>query len=199
MPKIRPLSEYEYRQEVSHVFNSIFQSDDPFDEPMRPTIHPRAILYPVAYELEPVKLQAVVAAAQVVGDIGFYLSVTERPPVSDQNRPYHWFIPLEDPGLYYSLNGYQFVLENAIYSPKGRWGMIISHEQHAIVGGCDPFLNTLFAHLSVSEAEQVNAFLSNWRDNYNRFGSKIDWLPRLMTHAYGVEEAQRLLMEAGLA
>ncbi len=198
MRRTRPLSEHEYREEAHRAFSAVFRSDDPFDEPFTPSIRHRAILYPVTYELEPSELQAIATAARTVGDDAFYFSVLERPAESEQDRPYHWFIPLEDRNTYHSL-GYPFVLENAIYSPKGLWGMMVSQEQHALVGGCDIFLNTLYAHLPVSEDEQVREFLITWKDNRDRLGSKTDWLPRFMTHVYGPEKAQQLLVDAGLA
>lgn len=197
MPEIKPLTERDFQERVLQVFNSVFISNDPFDKPIAPSIPNRAILYPIAYELETIELQAVALAAQAVGDNGFYLSVIERPSEVEQNRPYHWYIPLEELKKYHALS-YPFVLENAIYSPRGKWGMIISHEQHAVVGGDNIFLSTLLSHLLVSADEQLKEFLATWKNNYSRFGSNIDWLSGLLTHVYGVEKAKTLLLQIGL-
>lgn len=194
MIRMRVLTELEYQIEAHHAFRSVFRSADPFDEPIAPSVSHRAILYPVSYDLEPHEFGAIALAAQTVGDNSFYFSVTERPMATEQDRPYHWLIPFEELSGYRSL-GYPFVLENAFYSPNGHWGVLISHEQHAVVAGSKQFLDTLFTHLPVSAELQIQEFLSTWKDNHTRLGSKIDWLPRLLRHVYGVEQAELLLQK----
>ena len=45
---------------------------------------------------------------------------------------------------------------------------------------------------------QIQEFLATWKDNRDRLGSKIEWLPGLLAHVYGSEKAKRLLVDAGL-
>ena len=68
-----------------------------------------------------------------------------------------------------------------------------------MVGGPHAFLETLYAHLPLPPDTQIREFLATWKDYRERWSSKIDWLPRLLTHLYGEERAQRLLTDAGLA
>jgi hypothetical protein len=197
MAKIKPLTEKDFHEYIYKVFTSVFTSNDPFNKPIASSLYCRAILYPIAYKLETIELQAVALAAQAVGDNGFYLTVTERPNEVEQDRPYHWYIPVEDLESYYKLSS-PFVLENTLYSHEGKWGMIISHEQHAVIGGSDLFLDTLFSHLLVSADQQLTEFLSTWKENYTRFQTDIAWLPELLAHVYGEEKAKVLLMQVGL-
>jgi hypothetical protein len=201
MRKIKPLSEQEFRKEAQKAFHSVFKSDDPYDEPFIPSVSRRAILYPIGYLLEPIEMEAVVKAARAVGDNAFYFSVFVKNPEAEkdwQYQPFHFFIPMEDLDAYYSLGFPYEALENVIYSPNGLWGMTLSDEQHAVVGGPELFMETLFAHLPSLEDKHIQEFLDLWKYNRDRLGANIGWLPQLLRHVYGPAKARKLMEEAGL-
>lgn len=79
MREARPMSEHEYHTQAQKAFDQVFRSSDPFDQPFNSSIERRAILYPLTYELDPIELQAVAAAARAFGDTALYLSFAERP------------------------------------------------------------------------------------------------------------------------
>ncbi len=56
-------------------------------------------------------------------------------------------------------------MENAIYSTKGTWGVIISREQHALIGGPPRFIEALKANLPGVVGQM------------DRLESQIDWTP----------------------
>jgi len=197
MSQMKQLTERYFQEKLSKVFARVFESNDPFNNPFNPGIHHRAILYPVAYQLEMTELQAIAIAAQAVGDDGFYFSVMERSDELEHVYPWHWYISLNSLEDYYTLS-HPFVLENALYSPEGKWGIMISHEQHAVIGGSNLFLDTLIYHFPGSPEEHLEAFLDTWKANHLRVGTNIDWISNLLTHIYGVREAKRLLSQFGL-
>jgi hypothetical protein len=193
--KIQVLSEVEFQTEAEVVLRRVFVNDDPYDQPFATGMHVRKILYEFWYELELPLLEAVMTAASDQGDRGFYVSVLERPAAKAQNRPYHWYVPFSDIAAYHLLVG---PLQNAIYSPNGRWGIMASDEHHALPGGTVAFVKMIQKFIPNLE-NQVYEFLETWCANRANYGSKLDWLPGLLRHIYGSETAERLLREADLA
>ena len=188
---VRELSEAEFRAEAEPRLHRVFQAEDPFDHPFAPDVERRVILFPVYYELESPLLEALVTAALEQGDSGFYLSVLERPAEKEQDRPYHWHISASGLDGYRAL-GYPFVLENAVYSPEGKWGIMVSHENHALLGGTASFVDNV-RRLVPNLDNQVFDFLAAWEQNKIEFGSNTDWLPTLVKHVYGEEAGETIL------
>lgn len=96
-------------------------------------------------------------------------------------------------------------LETAIVSPTGRWGILISHESHAVVGGAPAFVETLVERFagssdrggeSIPARDQVRVFLREVRDGWH---DPMAWLPSHLTHVYGKERAEALLREFDFA
>src|SRR5205823_5646781 len=116
----------------------------------------RAILFPIYYKLEEDQLRALLTAARSVGDEGLYISRTERSDPHDP-EPQDWFVPSSDISPYADLPLY---LETAYYSPGGRWGLLVSRESHALVGGSHSFMDTFMTRIP-STSEQHEEFISN--------------------------------------
>jgi hypothetical protein len=189
--QVRGLSEAEFRAEAEPALRRVFQADDPFDQPFAPDVERRLILFPVYYELESPLLEALVTPSLEQSDSGFYLSVLERPAEKDQDRPYHWYVSASGLDAYRAL-GYPFVLENAVYSPEGKWGIMVSHENHALLGGTASFVDNV-RNLVPNLDNQVFDFLAAWEHNKLEFGSSTDWLPTLVKHVYGEEAGETVL------
>lgn len=194
------MSEQEYRRELEPAFTSIFQSIDPFGEPFRDRIAHRLLLWPVGFALDDAELAAVMDAVRAEGETSFCVSFLERPdedesPKSDADaRPWHWHIPLEQANEYRALT---LPFENALYSPSGKWGIMISHEQHAAVGGDQRFLQTLLNHRAIAAKSSPGRFLEYWQDAHTNWGAEVKWVPRLLDHIYGQDQAHRLMVEYG--
>ena len=133
----------------------------------------------------------------------------------------------DDPAWYVSLDEIEQLrrddaypvtfVETALVSESGRWGMLISHEDHAVVGGSRGFIDRLTAEFpslrsSGLEAdpddtgtepdqrllpapEQVTGFLEDVRGWHDL----MSWLPANLEHLYGPDRASDLLKQAGLA
>jgi hypothetical protein len=161
----------------------VFRSIDPFDAPLREAIGSRAILFPVAYLLDRPQFDAVVTAASLVGDHGICLSITEEFSGDSGAGASHWVLNRWDWHEYRDI-GRAGVLENALYSPEGTWGILVSHEQHAVVGGSEPFLKALAAEFPGFRESRVE-FLRFWYDLRDRRATDVSWLPELLAHVYG--------------
>lgn len=193
---MRALSEEEFRREAKPVFDRVFVTENPFDPPFAIAIEARMILFPVHYVMERALARAIKKASSRLNETSFYLSVLERPKAEEQDRPYHWLIPFTHLEEYREL-GYPFVLENAIYSNCWTWGVMFSHERHAVLGGSAEFVQAIVEMLP-DLVNQVEKFIAAWKQNHTRFGSNLDWLPGLLMHVYGEERAQEMLVKADL-
>ena len=191
---IRVLSEEEFRREAEPALRAVFAGIDPFDEPFAAEVKGRRILFEYWYELEHSLLDAVVEASSELGESGFYVSILDRPKPEEQKDPFHWYVPFRVIERYRGLVG---PLKNAVYSPKGIWGIMGSYEHHGLLGGTPGFVARVESSVPGLD-EQVYGFLANWDYNRSNFDSAIDWLPRLLTHVYGDRRAAQLLEESGL-
>jgi hypothetical protein len=184
---------------AEQAFTAVFQSADPFDGPLRPTIESRIILYPTAgFTLYEDQYNALAQAAMAIGESEAILSFTWGYTGHDFEKRKHWKIEFGSYESYRSMSDRIFMMvENTIYSTKGTWGVIISQERHAVIGGPRRFMDVLSAKLPDID-NQGKDFLATWKDRRNRLHSKIDWLPGLLTHVYGPDKAKELLAEVGL-
>lgn len=192
------LSEERFRREAAPILRRVFVREDPWDEPFAPDVEERRLLYPVSYVPDSALLDAIAFAALETGDSGLYWSVMERPESKMQDRTYHWYIPFEEIKVYESFTE-PYVLENVLYSPRGQWGIMTSHENHALLGGTTAFFEAMRRVApGFDDVKQVQAFLSDWKDNRTRYGAELSWIPRLLRNVYGDKMARRFLIEANL-
>jgi len=115
-----------------------------------------------------VQYSALVSAIQAVGETGFLLSVAESEGQSFLDRDWgHWSCDLPPYEAYSALD---LTLENALYSRDGHWGVLISHEMHALVGGTEAFVAALDGCYR-GWGDDLRMLREAWSDNPNG-----DWL-----------------------
>gem|GEM_PF-2936576 len=73
------------------------------------------------------------------------------------------------------------VMENALYSSSGKWGVMVSHEDHAVIGGTQDFIERFKLHYP-NWNEDFAVFEEKWRLNQQNYGSNIEWLPGFIRH-----------------
>ncbi len=160
MPGIEKVQDVDQLRER---WSSLFISNDPFVYPFVSRIEASSLFYPTeGYRLSREQYLAVTNAARAVGDKGFILSEVEW----DEDffeRGKHWFCRFPSYEEYLSV---PLGLENAIYSPNFTWGVLISHEDHAVLGGSKTFMDTIYAQYprKQTDIEQLHHY---WRDNPN--------------------------------
>lgn len=201
MSKIIRLKHHKQLTDAQEAFHNVFHSPDPFDEPFQSKIEKRLILYPFQYVPNNKQYIAIEAAAESIGEKNAYISQIEGYKKGPFREGNHWQVRLSINPFKNGFNhedGWTGLMETAIYSTHGSWGLISSHEWHAVVGGPNRFIETLAAKFPEVMTQTQN-FLAAWKNNRDRYGVKIDWLPNLLAHLYGPETSHKLLMEAELA
>ena len=198
----------EFTNKLEPILRQVFVDDDAFTAPLNERVEARAIVYPSSgsYWIEPPLTDALITAASNQGDRGCYISLLWRP----QNEPRHWYIPFDEFIEVYVEESekyaeYQFsqqadLCESVIYSPQGKWGIILSHENHGVIGGTAQFIEDIRSIVPFFD-RQVYAFLEYFRycKNTSPIGVvTIDWLPGLLTNVYGQEMAEQILTQASL-
>ena len=203
------LTETQYQAEAEPAFRLVFTTNNPSaDEGVfTPNISSRKILHPCYSYVEPQSLmEAIIAAASNLGDAGCYILLTCELP----GKPRHCYISLSefaDPEISPETQlGLTFISDYFIYSERGKWGLALSGANYGLLGGSPKFIEEVRAGFPELD-EQVYEFLQYWRDERDDALSRGlpdyispigNWLPQLLTHVYGAEEAEKLLHSAGL-
>ncbi len=134
MSKIEPITG---KSCIRKSWQRLFKSNDPFSVPFRPEIE-ACIIFPFTEgcALTLAQYEAIITAARTLGDQGFILSEVEwKGDFFERGK--HWWceFPRHEDYLIQAP-----ILENALYSLHSRWGVLISHEWHAMVGGSETFM-----------------------------------------------------------
>lgn len=171
------------------AFYKIFKHNDPFRDMFLDGISERIIICPTeGYNLTNEQFIALIESIKAVKDESFYISEIEGENCFNYKKEEgyynckHWECELD-----IRLNEYlklPIAIENAIYSPSGIWGVMISHEEHAVLGGNDLFIDR-FKALYPKWKEELEVFKRKWEYNRVNYNSNIDWCEDLISHIYG--------------
>ena len=164
----------------------LFQSTDPFDQPFRDEVRERLILSTNILRLYKEQFIALAQAVQQLGEKECAISEVEGSAArirgySRKAPSEYWIIDFTEYEAYTNL---PIMWEHAIHSLRGEWGLIISSEHHAILGGSSRFMSA-FKEFYPKWEQEREEFLEMWVGNRIKYGSKLDWLPGLLTHIYG--------------
>ncbi|HEY8644680.1 MAG TPA: hypothetical protein VIL77_02240 [Gaiellaceae bacterium] len=115
-----------------------------------------------------------------------------------------WWLSVDDLAPAKEASTFGPTGETAFISPSAQWGILVSHEDHAVVGGPAAFVETLAERFppftegdgsqSVPARDQVTMFL---REVSDRWQDPMSWLPQHLAHIYGNNRAGALLREFG--
>lgn len=92
------------------------------------------------------------------------------------------------------------MMESAIYSPRGEWGIIVTHEFFALLGGTSDFIDIIRSYIPDID-QQVLEFLHYVKTCAEIYGSFVGfaWVRPLLNHIYGEEYTKILLLDSHLA
>ncbi len=141
------------------LWSAVFDSGDAFGAPFQPRISQVIAFYPTAnYRLTEAQYSAVLAGIRCLGEDEFFISHTERArgafdPRESGEHVDDWSCQLPTYAEYVSTPVF---LENALYSASGAWGVLLSHEEHAVLGGTAAFVGA------------VKESYHEWRDDLRR-------------------------------
>ncbi|SFC82962.1 hypothetical protein SAMN04488168_11058 [Bacillus sp. 491mf] len=172
------------KQDLMHTFEKIFMSTNPFQYVFTKNIKEVIILFPTdGYYLTEKQFIALQETMVTFKENEFYISEVEGTDIfknvektnSYQSR--HWII--DDVTSLHDYDEVQLFLENAIYSTQGKWGLIVSHEEHALLGGTSEFIRRFKMNYPEWE-ECTNNLLKQWKDNERLYGASSIWVDNLI-------------------
>jgi hypothetical protein len=181
---IFPIKTTEGKEACHTCFKKIFF--EPYEEnnlaPFTSQIERRDFLYPVPYVFNKILFSALEMAAATSGDTMFLLSNLDN--VVDENPD--WIISLNYQN-YLEFQKISYVSENAIYSPKGEWGIVFYDDGRAVIGGSNNFIESFFNFLPL---ETKGNFVSSFLHDYKKEQKAC---LEFLSYLYGLEQALSLM------
>jgi len=200
--QIQVLPEEEFQAKAEPALSRIFISDDPFyPQLFAEDVSARSLIYGYFYHIEPPLLDAVITAASALGDRGCYLTLLGRAPELRPEVPCHWYIPFSKISAYREgdeVFGYALILQNVLYSPQGKWGLMMLTDGLGVLGSCSEFIEALRSQLPDLE-RQVYGFLEDYQSlKASGLEGMSDKLSALLKQIYGSDTATKMLREYDL-
>jgi hypothetical protein len=203
---LRIVDSSEYFEKALPALRKVFAKDDYYDLPFAESATARALVFGYKYVIEPPMTDAVIIAAKKVGDEGCYLSLVERSP----EGPNDWYIPLTELAIVFGEEGspsdldkrgmdFACVLHNVLYSPQGKWGVMLSRFYDGFLGGTQDFVDEIRRNVPGFD-KQVRAWIKHsyleqmYIEGNRNFDE--DATLRVLTHVYGSDVARQMIREA---
>ena len=175
MSKIIPVTDFE---RLKQTWNNLFKSNDPFAWPFQEKIRDYLLFYPTdGFALTKKQYNATLTAANKIGDHKFYFSVVECEIGFHGNQEFWgedipWLCENPDFKEYLSISN--IPLECGLFSWNGKWGILISHEDHALIGGKREFIDILKKEYPDWRKDRKELF-HYWKNNPEEVGN-ADWI-----------------------
>ncbi|MBU2703251.1 hypothetical protein Ga0466249_004391 [Sporomusaceae bacterium BoRhaA] len=167
-------------QNLQKAFRKVFKSNDPFGAMFQSTVEERLILCPIdGYHLNKKQFRALQNTLIAINENKIYLSEIEVEECFSTEQCNHWEVPRITQYEEYLLT--PVILENALYSPNGKWGILISHEEHAVIGGTAEFLSK-FKEVYDDWESGIANFQKKWQYNKKHYNADIEWLSKFVAH-----------------
>lgn len=173
---------------IKKSYLGIFSSNNPFEDCFNKEIKKVDLLFPVeGYKLTKEQYNALILTIRnIYVDEEVFVSEIETESIEDIFRPNnndtkyvlkHWSIDLST--SYDEYAGMDINVENAIYSSKNNWGIIVSHEGHAIIGGNTDFLD-VFKTIYTKFDNSIECFQEYWEYNRKHYNSDNEWYDKFI-------------------
>jgi hypothetical protein len=164
------------------AFNQLFSSTSPFEPAGRIELPVRVVLFPTdSYHLDNGQFKALISAIQRKSERSFFISEVESEDPFDPNAQWkrqHWECTNPTFDEYASLI---IGVDNALYSENGSWGVLISHELHALLVCDEQFWQVFKVRYSDSENDFAE-FIEYWHRIREEAGTDTKWLPTFVAH-----------------
>ncbi|MCH9608834.1 MAG: hypothetical protein S4CHLAM45_07460 [Chlamydiales bacterium] len=161
MKKVKksPFSEY-----IRNIWKKLFLSNNPFKDVFSSLVKDRLLLYPThGYHLTEEQYHALVGTIQEMGETAFYISEIEYSG-DFLSKGQHWLCALPN---YQEYKQIPLVLENTVYSEIGTFGLIISHEDHGLIGGKKEFIDAFKQRYPAWEKDR-KILKKDWKEKMAR-------------------------------
>lgn len=198
---IRPVAESSNCEEMHATLNKIFNPYPNAATPFVAGVESKEILYPVKYMLNKELYNALLSAALHCGDSEIYLSVVDGSTVEVEGSD--WVISLNN-DEYFNFHEKYHVMENAVYSPQGKWGIMFYDDWMATIGGQEEFNRVFFDNLPLNRREK---YIESYFQQYQHGGGNLgdpdySYLSIFLQHMYGKDQAivlmKKYLLGGGL-
>jgi hypothetical protein len=208
---MRCLTFNEFYEEAKPNLRKVFLKDEPTEQLFGDNAQVKKIIYEYWTPDEKI-MDSITKVASKLGNTGFYFSITHRPTESDLSNPYHyasnhtydWWIPFEEVSLFksqdVSIFGSAYTLQNVIYSPHGKWGLMYSSDHFGILAGTREYIEPICENIPDIDRQvgEYIAYLKQCKINLSGYSFDVNWLPSLLERMYGIEVAKKLLEGTGL-
>lgn len=186
-------------QEARIAFERVFVTADPYGEPFSSGVARRSLVFPTDhYALNDAQYTALADAAHASGDVSAFIVDIEdwrdRRSWGDKRREL-WEVVLGSVNPYRSLPAESNIslMQTAMFSQSGLWGLQQSDEFHAIVGGDHTFMDAFELGLGVDHETQIRSWIDYWYEGQRAGWADATWLPRHLQHLIGPQRASELL------
>ncbi len=161
--------------EAARAWKLVFRSTDPFGWPFTSSLQFGRVIFPTdGCQLFRAQFEGLAQIARMHGETHCYLAVAEgHESIEGNDNEQILLVDLSD---YESYSKLHLTLENALYSTRGAWGLLISHEMHGVLGGDEAFISEA-DEVQISTESDWLSFLSQWRDERHK-----EWVSELGSH-----------------
>ncbi len=185
---IAEIAEIEYVK-LKEAYVKVFSGTDPNTDCFNMNIEKVSLLLPVEnFILTKDQYIALMRTLSVIGDNEeLFISEIEGQSIDDVFTPFAQLTPFAHfqrcktrhfvTDLNTSYEEYeqtQMIFENAIYSSKGNWGIIISQEDYALIGGDGEFIET-YRSLFPEIDQSLELFYEYWEYEKRVHNRNLDW------------------------
>lgn len=146
---------------LEKIYSRIFRSADPFSRAGQPNLPSTVVIYPTnGYYLTKLQFDAMMYANKTIGSSEFFVSQVEHSYHNPFVEGEHWKCVNPSFEEYYEIS---IGLENAVYSTSASWGILISHEDHALLVSNLEFWEA-FKSRYPDWGKDYFTFLENWKN-----------------------------------
>jgi hypothetical protein len=176
---MQKITDIEAIKNLERNFHKVFKNIDPFDNCFTDNIQAKLLLFPTdGYYLQEEQFNVLRRAISYFGEADFFISEIEGDCFSESlsSGSYehsHWGGATSS--TFEDYTDIPIVIENAVYSTCGNWGVIISHEGHAVLGGSIELIE-LVQSLYPQYVTCKQRFIEYWEHNQREYNSNTDWV-----------------------
>jgi hypothetical protein len=174
------------------ALRSIFTVPDPFAPKLAPDVERGVVLYPTDYRFPADMLIPLSALSQRHGETVLYIAYSEAEALQENG-----FGPVTTLTFPLAPDVYGQVvadpLQNAHVAGGGTWGALFSNDEFAVLAGSSSFLGQFEKNLPATYDQQIASFLSDRKEDHERFGFGVDWIPPMVLAVFGTERGAQLL------
>lgn len=164
--------------------------------PFAPAIRSRLLMFECPYVLDRARFSVLAEVASARGDVAFE-AITVEPNQTPQHRARFSF------GDWDTYSNRMIGLENALFSPRRTWGLLLGSFGHVCVGGSDSFADQLRegliqagvwnprSDMQPPETDEVLEFLDEVDDVFA--GRSVSWPSELLEHLYGSPQGRQFI------